>query len=188
MQPLLFFGMGCLASAIIAIVAGQFIFLKYRKQLYFDKLTGLKNAIFLDKAFNKFLQPDTCFMLVDIDNFKQLNTEFGYVTADEILKSFVKIMMDFITPEIEIFRYRFGDEFLIIMNNKSKNEAVTFLNDISQKLHSTPLKIKDQKFLIYFSAGITLFKEGDTQSSLVVRLIKALTEAKLQKNHFVVEE
>jgi len=78
------------AGFILAYLLLKYTIAQYKEELYNDKLTGLKNSIFLDYSFSKYLTADTCFVLIDIDNFKDFNTKFGYEAADEILKKFVQ--------------------------------------------------------------------------------------------------
>lgn len=86
---------------------------------------GLTNA-YNRRAFEKTLEQvsketrspsikDVSLMLLDIDNFKQLNDAQGHLVGDDILREFVLIASSVVGPRA-LFRYG-GDEFAIVLRD-----------------------------------------------------------------------
>jgi predicted signal transduction protein with EAL and GGDEF domain len=90
-----------------------------------DELTGLKNY----KALTPYLEERLLFskrnkqimsiVLIDIDNFADINKKVGYNTADAILKKVGMLLGNDKRATDETFRYfQRGDEFLIVLNKQ----------------------------------------------------------------------
>ena len=81
-----------------------------------DSLTNLLNR----RCFEKILdQPEEgkengFFLLLDLDNFKQVNDTFGHVIGDQVLIKFARVMEEEASPEDAICRIG-GDEFAIFI-------------------------------------------------------------------------
>ena len=176
---------GVLIGAVVTFLLLMQRLGSLRRRLYSDKLTSLKNTNYLDDYFYKFLQPNTSYILIDIDNFKDFNTKFGYEIADMVLSHFVNITRKQLQPGDEMMRYKFGDEFLIVLRNKSKNDALAFLGDLRSVLHKNILMVGDNDFLIQFSAGVTSFKENSEQTTIISELMESLGKAKKLKDRDV---
>jgi len=88
-----------------------------------DSLTGLSNRYYFNKHLNKHLNkadPDKEFSLVllDIDNFKNVNDVYGHATGDELLKAFADILKSTL-PQNVLFARIGGDEFAILLDTKA---------------------------------------------------------------------
>ncbi len=106
-----------------------------------DRLTGLANKTALDPLCRAYLQPDrmgSCaLMLLDVDDFKQINETQGHTTGDEVLHN-IGLTMRAMFRENDIVGRFGGDEFLVLMkdigdaqNAQSKAERLhTRLSDI----------------------------------------------------------
>ena len=88
-----------------------------------DQLTGLytkQTAIFslekeLDYAKRNDSQVAVCF--IDMNNFKQINDNYGHTIGDAALSKVAKRLMESVRPEDIIARFG-GDEFIIIFRGK----------------------------------------------------------------------
>lgn len=83
-----------------------------------DYLTGLYNRrffeAFIELEANKIARKRgaICLILIDVDNFKKINDEFGHVTGDEVLKECAGIISESIRKSDVLIRFG-GDEFLV---------------------------------------------------------------------------
>ncbi|MCF8000640.1 MAG: EAL domain-containing protein [Halanaerobiales bacterium] len=95
-------------------------------------------------------------MLLDLDNFKEINDTMGHVYGDRIL---IKISEELSKiNEKNIFISRFGgDEFLILIKNEEDIKNIKEDIEIINKVFSRPYKINGQKIFIDFSMGISLY-------------------------------
>ena len=79
-----------------------------------DHLTKLNNRRSLQDFMRKTPpQPDTALFLADLDNFKEVNDEFGHDEGDRVLVAFSELLKQ-IFPAENLFRLG-GDEFAIIL-------------------------------------------------------------------------
>ncbi len=153
-----------------------------------DMLTGLGNRTHYEEAIYKLISiskrnKDTFGLLVfDLDNFKQVNDQFGHQQGDEVLIAFAKILTSCLRDSDHAFRFG-GDEFccLLIDSDASANERVA--ERISNTIGKHPLF---NKHSVSSSVGATSFIDGDDQRSIFERADIALYKAKQAgKNIFI---
>nr|WP_321467715.1 diguanylate cyclase [uncultured Desulfobulbus sp.] len=79
-----------------------------------DHLTKLNNRRSLQDFMRKTLcQPGTALLLADLDNFKEVNDQYGHDEGDRVLVAFADLLQQLFPPE-NLFRLG-GDEFAIIL-------------------------------------------------------------------------
>jgi len=83
-----------------------------REHAYKDQLTGAYNRYYL---YDQDLT-NCGIIMIDIDNFKKLNDEFGHSNGDASLKSLYKILQEILRKDDKIIRYG-GEEFIIILKD-----------------------------------------------------------------------
>ncbi|TYT74235.1 sensor domain-containing diguanylate cyclase [Desulfobotulus mexicanus] len=87
-----------------------------------DHLTGLNNRRSLQDFMRKTpCQRSTALLLADLDNFKEVNDNFGHDEGDRILIAFSTLLQK-IFPSDNLFRLG-GDEFAIILPDTKKAET-----------------------------------------------------------------
>ncbi|MBS3176922.1 GGDEF domain-containing protein [Candidatus Woesearchaeota archaeon] len=93
-----------------------------------DRLTGLQNRAYFMDAISSILkqaevtQAATSLILLDIDNFKQLNDQYGHQKGDEALMILGKILKSNIRPQDLAARYG-GEEFVVLLPETRHEEA-----------------------------------------------------------------
>ncbi len=117
----------------------------YRQEASMDSLTGVANRNEMEKILDYLFsieKPDLRFimLLMDIDNFKQVNDEKGHAFGDRVLVEYSKILKSVLRSEDFVARYG-GDEFLIIVRDVSKKKVLEIAerlrNEIFAKLDET---------------------------------------------------
>ncbi|WP_373070361.1 EAL domain-containing protein [Sulfurimonas sp.] len=112
--------------------------LELRKQLYTNALTGLPNRISLLRDINDY--NDGALLIVNIDDFKEINDFFGQAVGDDILIAFSKRLSNMIIKEQNITLIHLsGDEFALFFTKKPSKDkfiqfAVTFIKDIEKMI------------------------------------------------------
>ena len=97
-------------------------------------------------------------ILIDLDNFKEVNDTLGHVYGDILLSQIGNRLLDLNDNNIFIARYG-GDEFLILLKNVVKiDEIEECLKSVENCLNSS-FNINDDLLNIEYSIGITLFPE-----------------------------
>lgn len=108
-----------------------------------DPLTSVYNRSYFFDHLSHFLHDDLkegYIIFMDLDGFKEVNDTFGHAVGDQILIEFSKRMMVSFKDDI-IARYG-GDEFLILVKNKSKLQVEQYVEafiNLSQKKYKVNL-------------------------------------------------
>ncbi len=112
---------------------------KLSQQTMRDVLTGLYNRFYAQRAVDISLERkcEGVFLMVDLDNFKQVNDQFGHVAGDFALKKASEVLLE-ITGEGGIACRMGGDEFAIFVDHAMEREKIEDLCDrILQKYVKT---------------------------------------------------
>lgn len=134
------------------------------KTLY-DPLTKLPNRRQFINNLKAELKADRsgAVVLIDLDNFKEINDTLGHVYGDIMLSQIGDRFLDLNNDNLFIARYG-GDEFLLLIKGVSRiDEIEEYLNSIEECLNS-PFNINDDFLNIDYSIGITLFPEDSKKT------------------------
>ncbi len=128
-----------------------------------DSLTGLLNKTttenFIKNALTNSVKDElSALLIIDVDNFKNINDKLGHLSGDIVLTSLAdKLKMLFRSNDI-IGRVG-GDEFFVFMKNITLSEiAVNKAKEINKAFRNT-YKEKDVSCSISASIGIAFFPE-----------------------------
>lgn len=112
---------------------------KLRKQAIRDGLTGLYNRIYFTERIQKEVERarryrhPLSFVMMDVNNFKELNDRYSHMEGDEVLKEVAETLLNSVR-EIDLsFRYG-GDEFLLIIPETEESGAQKVVERIKGKL------------------------------------------------------
>lgn len=146
-----------------------------------DSLTGLYNHTHILKALDEQIslakrnKTPLCFVMVDIDFFKQVNDNFGHPAGDEVIKNLALFLSQRLRKTDYIGRYG-GEEFAIVLTNIGIEDAYRIMDDIrnnfSQLLHGGLSAISAT-----FSCGIAQY-QGQTSNELIELADQAMYLAK----------
>lgn len=127
-----------------------------RKKLYMDLLTGVYNRRYLEQPAME-QRPDYLVML-DLDDFKQINDTYGHLTGDAILVSFTEQLRKSLRETDIIIRFG-GDEFIVLLYRINFDDAralVERLRFISR--HTIVARDGQQISLPTFSVGLAKYE------------------------------
>jgi diguanylate cyclase (GGDEF)-like protein len=139
---------------------------------YYDDLTGLTNRKKLLESIDiLLLNEDEKFAVffVDLDNFKNINDNFGHQTGDIVLRIVAERLKSIITPKDILSRIG-GDEFTIILNNLNSDHTARieeFAEDI-RKILMPVIIYKENEVHIGASIGISIFPEHGTNTDTLI--------------------
>ncbi|MBD5519873.1 MAG: diguanylate cyclase [Lachnospiraceae bacterium] len=147
-----------------------------------DYLTGLLGREQGEKEITESLRNGSgCVMVIDLDDFKSINENYGHLAGDYVLKLVADILKD--VSEQDIVCRLGGDEFLYYVEGITRQEEA--LDKIEQIMAAYREKQKEIELLkhIEFSIGISLFgTDGSDFSELVRKADKALYHVKQSDN------
>lgn len=105
-----------------------------------DSLTGLSNRYALQEKFEEVLKRcqrleiKFSIAMVDFNDFKKVNDEFGHAAGDQLLKDFAGVAMEETRTGLDyVFRIG-GDEFLFLFEDCGKEKAEKVIQRIEKKL------------------------------------------------------
>jgi len=174
-----------------------------------DITTGLYGSQVINKLLNydiersKRYKRDLSVVLIDIDDFSEVNNVHGHKKADYVLKK----LSDIITQGIEYtnkkkkefhgirhsdiaFRYESEDKILIIMPETNAKGAFIAAERLREAVMFTPFNEEENStpVRITLSAAVVSFNsKSDVVESLLERAELLLLKAKITKNHVVIE-
>lgn len=125
-----------------------------------DALTGLWNRTYTEEAVNEMTAKGVkgALMMIDLDNFKAINDNYGHIAGDQTLKMFAETLRSF-SKEGDILCRIGGDEFVVFVKDvTSKSELGSRAKDIITDLC---LKLKQCKFETYSSVSIGIAQTPD---------------------------
>lgn len=144
-----------------------------------DALTRIYNRSKFNKEFELTVsklefEEFFCIVLFDIDNFKDVNDTYGHLVGDDVLVKLSTLVKSH-TRESDIFARWGGEEFMILLKGVNLDKA----KDIAEYLRSIiEVEHFDEVNNITCSFGVSIYKEGDSISSITQRADEALYEAK----------
>ena len=154
-----------------------------QKQSNIDPLTKLFNRKALEIDGRELLRHsdernlNVVALMIDADDFKKVNDRFGHIAGDKVLILLAKLFKSSIREYDRAYRYG-GEEFLILFNRATKEQAVNVAERIMKLVHDNKLIYKNQVIHITLSMGLTEHQKGDTLESMIERADAALYEAK----------
>ena len=114
-----------------------------------DALTGIGNRRYFNTALNqewrrsRRKQVNLCFMILDIDNFKNYNDSYGHMQGDVVLKEIADVMKNSLfRPADKVARWG-GEEFAIILPETDLQGGVKVANDVRKNIENTNFKLPD---------------------------------------------
>lgn len=154
-------------------------------KIYRDSLTQLlvhdeiKKQLAVQVSAAQRRARELSYVILDLDNFKQVNDTYGHLTGDQVIKSLVSLLRRSFRRSDIIGRYG-GEEFVIIMQDTSLADAAIVLDrvrdDFSQISHKS--EIDGEEFFITFSAGISSYPNYEEPEELQSSADQAMYAAK----------
>ncbi len=119
---------------------------------YKDQLTGLDNRFALLEYIK--LHSRLNVFVVNIDNFSNINSAYGYVVGDEILVNIAKHLELLKPKNAELFRFD-GDEFVFIVNDFFNfRELKEFSESILSFFNQTEIELSHDDIIVKISVTI----------------------------------
>ena len=163
---------------------------KYADELYLlaaiDKLTNLYNRSFFLKNTKKIISNNSnnsdknnlgVLIMIDIDNFKQINDNYGHGTGDLVLIQIGQIINSNIRKDDLAARFG-GEEFLIFINNQDHKLALSIANRIKENISKSAVDIRGNIINFTASFGIEIIKHTDSFDTVYKRVDYKLYKAK----------
>lgn len=154
-----------------------------------DALTELYNRTFVCELFPKILAQASRkgkkigVFVIDVDNYKVINDEYGHKTGDIVLKNISEVLKGSVREEDIVARWG-GDEFLIIVSCLKEQSSLTI---IQQRIDNALKELSRRtKINITVSMGIAIFPDdAQTIDGLIKIADDNMYKVKLRKKQTV---
>ncbi|HOV39980.1 MAG TPA: diguanylate cyclase [Spirochaetales bacterium] len=168
---------------------------KMRKRLEYlavtDGLTGLFNhrhsfeLLEKEMARSRRYKHPLSILLIDIDDFKRVNDEFGHRAGDKVLEELGTCLHSLLRASDIAGRYG-GEEFIIILPETTLNNAAKVAEKIRSTLAAKSFYEINKPLTV--SIGAVEFRDGETAEALVNRVDELMYRAKVNGKNQVETE
>jgi diguanylate cyclase (GGDEF)-like protein len=148
---------------------------KFYGMAILDPLTDLYNRRYGEECLQKEITRaerhnyDLAVIVIDLDNFKQINDQFGHAAGDEVLKEFSRRLKRAIRA-CDVPVRMGGDEFLVVLPECPRENV----HIIFSRLETFEVSFNRQKIEVSYSRGRAQYQVTDTSKTLVQRADKVL--------------
>ena len=136
--------------------------IQLREQAIRDYLTGLFNRRYMEETLDREIarakreSTHLSVMLLDGDNFKEINDTFGHQAGDFVLKELANFLLEKYRAGDVICRYG-GDEFVVVMPNASVENVAKRATEWRMSFAARKFKFNGKSVSVKFSIGVATY-------------------------------
>jgi two-component system cell cycle response regulator len=149
-----------------------------------DSLTGLYNRGYFEESLSgeisRSRRYDTEFsiLLLDLDDFKQVNDTMGHLAGDFVLKKVSNLIINEKREEDVVARYG-GEELVVILPETNKVNTIIKAERIRKKIQDMSLVFDGKQINVSVSGGIATFPQDAVEANKLIHCAdQALYRAK----------
>src|SRR5262245_44532226 len=157
-----------------AVIYNSIVFEQTQEDSLTDPLTALPNTRFMfmhltrELARADRLKSEVSLLVMDLDNFKEINDTFGHHVGDRALREVAGVLRAGIRPYDICVRYA-GDEFIVVLSGCGGEEAERKRLELQRGVDSLQFEARQGKLLpLAISVGAAIFPhDGDSYETLL---------------------
>jgi two-component system, cell cycle response regulator len=143
---------------------------------------------YIDHEFKRAKRYGTTFSvaLLDIDNFKQINDQWGHLVGDQVLRTLTQMLKASLRQTDVCARYG-GDEFVFLFPQTDKLQTEIWVRRVYEIFAARSIQVDELQITPLFSVGVAAYEASfDNFDQLLKQADEALYRAKhTGGNHFV---
>jgi diguanylate cyclase (GGDEF)-like protein len=130
-----------------------------------DPLTDTFNRRYMGEVLSKDLKRadrlgiNLGFVMIDVDNFKGVNTKFGHLVGDQVLVEVANVLKQTFRASDIIIRYG-GDEFLVMLNDTDEEHSYLALERLQKAVDSWNSEPRITGYKMALSWGVGVYTRG----------------------------
>jgi diguanylate cyclase (GGDEF)-like protein len=157
-----------------AVIYNSIVFEQTQEDSLTDPLTGLPNTRFMfmhltrELARADRLKSEVSLLVMDLDNFKEINDTYGHHVGDRALRDVAGVLRTAIRPYDICVRYA-GDEFIVVLSGCGGEEAERKRLELQRAVDHLQFEARPAKALpLAISVGAAVFPhDGDSYETLL---------------------
>ena len=136
---------------------------------YYDSLTGLPNRRFLENLIKREFSLmkrhgyETVIIILDIDDFKNINDTYGHLVGDNVLKQLADLLRNNVRESDTVSRFG-GEEFIILMPKTSLEGGYVFAERLRKIIMEERFTVGSLTLRITSSFGISSLHDINNQA------------------------
>lgn len=174
-----------LADYSAIAIENSLLFKKIQQMNITDEYTGLYNARYLHQILEDYIENPSqrkalfAVVFVDIDNFKEVVDSHGHLLGTKVLKELGQTITSCLSEKDILIKYG-GDEYIIILQDRNKDEAKSLTEKILSNIRATTyLQSESQPVNVTASFGIAIYPtDARTIKDLLILADKTMYRVK----------
>lgn len=157
-----------------AVIHNSIVFEQTQEDSLTDPLTGLPNTRFMfmhltrELARAERLKAEVALLVMDLDNFKEINDSHGHHVGDRALREVATVLRSGIRPYDICVRYA-GDEFIVVLSGCGADEAERKRLELQRTVDEVLFEARPGRRLpLAISVGAAIYpQDGDSYEALL---------------------
>jgi diguanylate cyclase (GGDEF)-like protein/putative nucleotidyltransferase with HDIG domain len=157
-----------------AVIHNSIVFEQTQEDSLTDPLTGLPNTRFMfmhltrELARAERLKAEVALLVMDLDNFKEINDNHGHHVGDRALREVASVLRSGIRPYDICVRYA-GDEFIVVLSGCGADEAERKRVELQRTVDEVLFEARPGRRLpLAISVGAAIYpQDGDSYEALL---------------------
>lgn len=140
-----------------------------KQMAYYDPLTDLPNRRLLEKVIKREFSSmqrtghETIIIVLDIDNFKNINDTYGHPVGDDILRQLASFLKSNVRESDTVSRFG-GEEFIILMPKTSVERGYAFAERLRKLIMEKRFTVGSISIQITCSFGVSSMRDISSQT------------------------
>lgn len=174
---------GQLASSREILASQQVQIETLRSAVRIDSLTQLANRAYFDEKLSEMIrmlkryEEPFSLLMIDVDNFKEINDSYGHPAGDRILKGVAFKIRESLRDSDFLARFG-GDEFALILMKAGGIQAADVAWKLCSNLRESRFVLDSVPIGVTLSIGVAEADGEDSEESLLTRADQALYRVK----------
>lgn len=187
----------CLLVTAVVLTLVSLVVRRYQQRIAAlattDSLTNLPNRrgfeLHVEQALQEAQRDSSplCAVMLDLDNFKQINDRHGHLAGDEVLRSFAERLRAALRQSDILCRWG-GEEFILLLKNTDRHAAHELAEKLRQHCADQRYPMGGEALQVTVSLGLSQWQPGEALHDLLGRTDRALYRAKQVGRDRVCEE
>jgi len=178
-----------------AVIYNSIVFEQTQEDSLTDPLTGLPNTRFMfmhltrELARAERLKSEVSLLVMDLDNFKDINDTYGHHAGDRALRDVAVVLRGAIRPYDVCVRYA-GDEFIVVLSGCGGEEAERKRVELQRAVDTSTFEARPgQRLPMAISIGASIFPhDGDSYETLLATADSRMYRDKTRRKRRAADE